>query len=134
MASIDNMVYNSGARSTIRHMCSLISTVSDGYSPKLKFFPSSTPEMERNLNIHVEKQIPCLEEFFENTDAECDSEGDFWDELEDQVEVQDKLDDEETATLSEVGEVLEIQVENHDEKFEDKLGLSWAKLSTKLAS
>ena len=70
MASINNMVHNVGARSSIRRLCNLLSKVSAGYSPKLEFFPSSIPEMERTFDCYVDKAIPYLDEYI---DAENDS-------------------------------------------------------------
>ena len=65
MASINNMVHNAGARSSIRRLCNLISGVSAGFSPRLEFFPSSVPEMERTFDYYVDKEIPCLAEFLD---------------------------------------------------------------------
>ena len=70
MASINNMVQNVGARSAIRHLTNYLSKVSAGYSPKLEFFPSSVPEMERNFREYVDKDVPCLDEFFDIEEIE----------------------------------------------------------------
>ena len=63
MASINNMVQNAGARSTIRHLSNFLSNMSAGYSPRMEFFPSSTPEMERTFDVFVDKGIPSLSDF-----------------------------------------------------------------------
>ena len=96
MASINNMVHNVGARSSIRHLINLISTVSAGFSPRLEFFPSSIPEMERSFDYYVDKSIPCLNEFLEvennSTDDFDDSDTDDSQDVEYQGDVEEDLD------------------------------------------
>ena len=70
MASIEHMVQHAGARSTIRHLCNFLSNVSAGYSPRLEFFPSSIPEMERTFDNFADKGIPFFDGYL---DAENDS-------------------------------------------------------------
>ena len=105
MASIDSMVQNVGARSTIRHLCNFLSDVSAGYSPRLEFFPSSIPEMERTFEIYVDKGIPCLDEYLDavnnnpddlTDDAMCDSVGDSFDDSFDEYFSVDEVPEEHT--------------------------------------
>ena len=72
MASINTMVQSAGARSSIRHLCNLMSSVSAGFSPRLEFFPSSLSEMERNFLHYVDKSIPNIEELLEIADSSGD--------------------------------------------------------------
>ena len=50
MGRISSMVQNVGARSTIRYLSNYLSNVSAGYHPRLDFFQSSLPEMERTFD------------------------------------------------------------------------------------
>ena len=63
---INNIANSAGAQTAVRYLSNFISSVSAGYAPKVDFYPSSIPEMERCLERFVDKDIPQIDTCLDN--------------------------------------------------------------------
>ena len=107
LGALDSIVANTSARSCVRYLANLLTNYSNGYAPKIDFFPSSDSEMERGLDRFVDKGIPDVDEYLDskaNVEPESDDE--------EAVEVHlDKETTDESESDEEVDEVTESDEE-----------------------
>jgi hypothetical protein len=108
LGALDSIVANTSARSCVRYLANLLTNYSNGYAPKIDFFPSSDFEMERGLDRFVDKGIPDVDEYLDSK-ATVEPESDD----EEAVEVHlDKETTDESESDEEVDEVTETDEED----------------------
>ena len=114
LGALDSIVANTSARSCVRYLANLLTNYSNGYAPKIDFFPSSDFEMERGLDRFVDKGIPDVDEYLDSK-AIVESESDDEEAVQVHLDTETTVDSESDEEEEEVTETNKEDVEVADQ-------------------